>query len=78
MVGEQVLQIPPSVFGDNFGADAVLFLTIKAWDKNYVVVYNVTVAIEYRLVSTQTGNTLWAYDEQVVVTIMVADSFLQT
>ena len=77
LVGEQVLQIPPSVFRDNFGADAVLFLTIKAWDKNYVVVAaNVTVAIEYRLVSTQTGNTLWAYDEQVVVDTSGSSGFI--
>ncbi|MDB2616186.1 DUF799 domain-containing protein [Luminiphilus sp.] len=68
IVGEQVMQIPTSVFRDNFGADAVLFLTIREWEKNYVVIAaNVTVAIDYRLVSTNTGETLWGYDEQVVV-----------
>ena len=68
IVGEQVRQIPPTVFKENFGADAVLFLTIKEWDKNYVVIAaNVTVAIEYQLVSTDTGETLWGYDERVVV-----------
>jgi hypothetical protein len=68
LVGEQVQQIAPAVFRDNFGAEAVLFLTIKEWDKNYVVIAaNVTVAIEYKLVSTNTGNTLWAYDEKVVI-----------
>ena len=29
--------IPTSVFKKNFGADAVLFVTIKSWDKNYAV-----------------------------------------
>lgn len=68
IVGEQVRQIPAAVFRDSFGADAVLFMTIKEWDKNYIVIAaDVTVSIEYELVNTTTGETLWNYDEKVVV-----------
>ena len=79
IVGEQVKQIPVSVFRDSFGADAVLFLTIKAWDKNYVVIAaNVTVGIEYELISTATGEKLWGYDEQVVLDTSGSSGFILT
>lgn len=79
IVGEQVRQVPTSLFRDNFGADAVLFLTIKEWDKNYIVISaNVTVAIEYELVSTETGERLWAYDERVVLDTSGSTGFFLT
>jgi hypothetical protein len=79
IVGEQVRQIPVSVFRDNFGADAVLFLTIKEWDKNYIVISaNVSVAIEYELVSTDTGEKLWGYDEKIVLDTSGSTGFILT
>jgi hypothetical protein len=60
--------MPTSVFRDNFGADAVLFLTIEGWDTTYAVIAaNVSVAIEYVLISTTTNEVLWSYEERVVV-----------
>lgn len=65
--GTQVKGIPASLFKKNFGADAVMFLTIDNWDKNYMVLAaNVTVGIEYVLLSTETNEVLWA-DKKVVV-----------
>jgi hypothetical protein len=66
--GTQVKGIPAKIFRDNFGADAVLFLTITEWDKNYIVIgANVTVGIEYVLLSTQTNEVLWSYTQRIVI-----------
>lgn len=66
--GTQVKGLPTSLFKKNFGADSVLFLTIENWDKNYMVVAgNITVGIEYVLLSTETNEILWSYDQKVAV-----------
>lgn len=66
--GAQLKGRPTDVFKTSFGADAVLFTTIKSWDKNYTVLAgNVTVAIEYVLLSTTGNEVLWSYDQQVVI-----------
>jgi hypothetical protein len=66
--GEQVRNVPARIFKENFGADSVLFMTIESWDKTYMVLAaNVTVGIEYVLVSTTTSEVLWSYEQQVVV-----------
>lgn len=66
--GTQIKGMPTAVFKKNFGADSVLFMTIENWDKNYVVVAgNITVGIEYVLLSTTTNEVLWSYDQKVVV-----------
>lgn len=66
--GTQLKGIPTSIFKDNFGADAVLFMTIESWDKNYAVLAaNVVVGIEYVLLSTTSNEVLWSYEQQVVV-----------
>lgn len=66
--GTQAQGIPTSLFRENFGADAVLFMTIESWDKNYIVIGgNVTVGIEYVLLSTNTNEVLWSYEQQIVV-----------
>ena len=66
--GTQVKGLPTSIFKKNFGADSVLFMTIESWDKNYAVLAgNVTVSIEYVLLSTETNEVLWSYDSTVVV-----------
>jgi hypothetical protein len=52
--------VPPARFRDYFGADAVLYITLKSWDTVYAILASsVTVAMHYRLVSTVTGETLW-------------------
>lgn len=53
-------QLPPSRFSELFGADAVLFVTIKDWSTKYLVlVSTVTVEMEYILKDTKTGQVLW-------------------
>lgn len=55
-----VHQLPPSRFSELFGADAVLFVTIKDWSTKYLVlVSTVTVEMEYVLKDTKTGQVLW-------------------
>ncbi len=66
--GTQVKGLPTSIFKKTFGADSVLFMTIESWDKNYAILAgNVTVSIEYVLLSTETNEVLWSYDSTVVV-----------
>lgn len=60
--------IPTSTFKKNFGADAVLFVTINSWDKNYAIVAgNVEVSLEYVMLSTNTNEVLWSYTAAVVL-----------
>ncbi len=66
--GAQLLSVPAKRLGELFGADAVLYVTINLWDTNYFVLGgNVTVKLEYRMVSTTTNENLWRYKDQVVV-----------
>lgn len=66
--GAQARSVPMSLFRKNFGADSVLFLTIDAWDKNYAVLAaNITVGIQYVLVSTDTSEILWSYKQTVAI-----------
>ncbi|GHD20867.1 lipoprotein [Halioglobus japonicus] len=66
--GDQLKGMPTSVFLETFGADSVLFLTINTWDTNYAVIAaNVTVGLEYVLLSTRTNDVLWSYEEQVII-----------
>lgn len=66
--GTQIKGLPTSIFKKNFGADSVMFMTIASWDKNYAIIAgNVTVNIEYVLLSTETNEVLWSYDATVVV-----------
>lgn len=66
--GAQLHQLAPSIFADQFGVDAVLFVTIDKWQTNYYVVAgNVEVSLKYQLMSTRTGEELWAYEDQLKV-----------
>lgn len=66
--GTQIKGLPAELFKKNFGADAVMFMTIESWDKNYAVLAgNVTVGIEYVLLSTTSNEILWSYEQTVVV-----------
>jgi hypothetical protein len=68
VAGEQLLSAPMSVFKRSFGADAVLFVTINNWEKNYAVIAaNVTVAMSYVLISTTDREVLWSYEAALTV-----------
>ncbi len=55
-------------FKELFNADAVIIPKILKWDTNYFVVSgNVTVSLEYALISTTTGETLWSYSGTQIV-----------
>jgi len=55
-------------FREYFGADAVLFTTIKKWDLSYMVLAStLTVSIDAALKSTKTDQTIWKYNGTVVV-----------
>ena len=65
---ELLKNIPLAKFREYFGADAVLFTTIKKWDLSYMVLAsNLTVSIEMDLKSTKTDQDLWHYTGTVVV-----------
>ena len=66
--GTQIKGLPAELFKKNFGADAVLFMTIESWDKNYAILAaNVTVGIEYVLLSTTSNEVLWSYEQVIVI-----------
>lgn len=53
-------QLPPDRFRDLFGADAVLFVTIKDWSTKYIVIQSSTVVtVDLVLKDTRTGTVLW-------------------
>jgi len=57
-----------SKFHEFFGADAVLFTTIRKWDKNYyVLAANLIISIDCELKSTKTSDTLWKYNGTIVI-----------
>lgn len=73
--GEQLKGVPVETYKDSFGADSVLYVTINNWETNYFVVGgNVTVGLSYLLVSTTTGESLWSYDQVVVIDTTSSDS----
>jgi hypothetical protein len=62
-----VHQLPPDRFFDLFGADAVLFVTIKDWSTKYLVLASaVVVEMEYVLKDTKTGLVLWENNQPYV------------
>jgi hypothetical protein len=70
--------LPASIFRKNFGADAVLFVTINKWDTTYAVLAaNVVVDLEYVMLSTDTNEIIWQYSaSQVVDTTADATGFI--
>ena len=65
---ELLRDVPLTKFREYFGADAVLFTTIKKWDLTYIVIAaNLTVSIDAELKSTHTDQSLWNYNGTVVV-----------
>jgi hypothetical protein len=65
---ELMKNLPLQKFREYFGADAVLFTTIKVWNLSYMVLAaNLTVSIDCELKSTKSNATLWQYNGTVVV-----------
>ncbi|HON22633.1 MAG TPA: DUF799 family lipoprotein [Syntrophales bacterium] len=65
---ELLKSLPLQKFREYFGADAVLFTTIKKWDLSYLVIAsNLTVSVDCELKSTQSNATLWKYNGTVTV-----------
>lgn len=57
--GEQIHGQPPEVLAKLFGADAVLYVTIKQWDAKYALIATtVTVEFDYRMVGRD-GTEIW-------------------
>ncbi|AEX25016.1 DUF799 family lipoprotein [Vibrio natriegens] len=66
--GKELQGVPFSRYRDQFGADVVLFITISNWDTNYLVVAgNVEVGLKYVMVSTETSEIVWSYQNNLVV-----------
>jgi len=65
---ELMKDVPLQKFREYFGADAVLFTTIKKWNLSYMVIAsNLTISIDCELKSTKSNATLWRYTGTVVV-----------
>jgi len=65
---ELIKDVPLQKFREFFGADAVLFTTIKKWDIAYMVLAStLTVSIDGELKSTKTDQVLWKYNGTIVV-----------
>jgi hypothetical protein len=65
---ELLVNLPLSKFKEYFGADAVLFTTIKKWDLSYMIIAStLTVSIDCKLKSTTSNQILWKYTGTVVV-----------
>jgi len=65
---ELLVNLPLAKFKEYFGADAVLFTTIKKWDLSYMILAStLTVSIDCQLKSTTSDQTLWEYTGTVVV-----------
>ena len=65
---EMLYNLPLNKFREYFGADAVLFTTIKKWDIIYLVIAgNLTVSFDSEIKSTKTNRSLWKYNGTVAV-----------
>ena len=65
---ELLKDIPLDKFKEYFGADAVLFTTIKKWNLSYLIIASsLTISIDAKLKSTISGRVLWKYNATVVI-----------
>jgi hypothetical protein len=63
--GEQIHNQPPEVLANLFGADAVLYVTIKRWDAQYALITTtVTVEFDYRMVAKD-GTEIWQANQKM-------------
>ncbi len=59
--GAELQQVAPEKFRQYFGADGILFVTIRAWDTAYFILSStVTVTLEYLLIDTRSGEEVWS------------------
>ena len=66
--GSQLREVDTAQFKNLFGADAVLFVTIVRWDTSYYVTGgNVSVGLDFTLVSTTTSQTIWSQAQTLSV-----------
>ena len=66
--GEQIHNQPPEVLANLFGADAVLYVTIKRWDAQYALIATtVTVEFDYRMV-IKDGTEIWQANQKMQYT----------
>ncbi|WP_394130172.1 GNA1162 family protein [Shewanella maritima] len=66
--GAQLKGIPMASYKEKFGADTVLFIKLTDWETNYMVIAgNVTVGMEYILMSSTTNQVLWSYENTFVL-----------
>jgi len=72
---ELLTNIPLQKFREYFGADAVLFTTIRKWDMSYIVISStLTVSVDCQLKSTHSDQVLWEYNGTVVVDLSGGNS----
>lgn len=72
---ELLTDVPLTKFREFFGADLVLFTTIKKWDLSYMVLAaSLTVSIDAQLKSTISDQVLWNYNGTVVVDLSGGDA----
>lgn len=72
---ELLTNIPLTKFREYFGADAVLFTTIKKWDLSYIVLSSsLTISVDCQLKSTHSDQILWEYNGTVVVDLSGGNS----
>ena len=72
---ELLVNMPLAKFKEYFGADSVLFTTIKKWDLSYMVLAStLTVSVDCELKSTTSDRTLWKYTGTVVVDLSGGDT----
>lgn len=72
---EILYNLPLIKFREYFGADAVLFTTIKEWEVVYLVLAgNLTVSFDSELRSTTTNQVLWKYNGTVQVDLSGGNS----
>ncbi|HVS19773.1 MAG TPA: GNA1162 family protein, partial [Planctomycetota bacterium] len=66
--GGQLENVVPAKFHEILGADALLYVTLHAWDTNYAVIASsVEVALTLRLVDARSAETLWVNSVRSVV-----------
>lgn len=68
--GTLARNVPLKKYQEFFGADAVLFITVNAWDTDYTVVAStMTVSSEFSLYSTETNTKIWGYNNATVINL---------
>ncbi len=72
---ELLTDMPLAKFREYFGADAVLFTTIRKWDLSYMVLASkLTISVDCQLKSTHSDRVLWEYNGTIVVDLSGGDT----